>query len=106
MTRSLPNDYNNLKKRALEVFERQGGWIGPSDWAVLAGFCPIRSAYSYLLRSHRFGLLMRRPLTGAACTLLVALLLRVALLGRPAIIEMNDILGKGLATDGGSVHGL
>ena len=52
--------YNQLKKRALEVFARHGGWLTPPQWAVLAGFYPIRSAYSYLLRLHRFGLLERR----------------------------------------------
>jgi hypothetical protein len=30
--------YNQLKKRALEVFERHGGWLTPPEWAVLAGF--------------------------------------------------------------------
>jgi hypothetical protein len=51
--------YNKLKKRALEIFERHGGWLSPSEWAVLAEFYPIRAAYSYLLRLHRFGLLQR-----------------------------------------------
>jgi len=59
MTKSYSPGYNNLKQHALEVFERHGGWIGPPEWAVLAGFYPIRSAYSYLLRLHRFGLLER-----------------------------------------------
>jgi hypothetical protein len=52
--------YNRLKKRALEVFARHGGWLTPPEWAVLAHFYPIRAAYSYLLRLHRFGLLERR----------------------------------------------
>ena len=52
--------YNQLKKRALEIFARHGGWLSPPEWAVLAGFYPIRAAYSYLLRLHRFGLLDRR----------------------------------------------
>jgi len=56
--------YNKLKKRALEVFERYGGWLTPSEWAVLAGFYPIRAAYSYLLRLHRFGLLDRKITMG------------------------------------------
>jgi hypothetical protein len=50
--------YNKLKKVALEIFERHGGWLSPPEWAVLAGFYPIRAAYSYLLRLHRFGLLL------------------------------------------------
>jgi len=52
--------YNMLKKRALEVFERHGGWLSPPAWSGLAGFYPVRAAYSYLLRLHRFGLLERR----------------------------------------------
>lgn len=51
--------YNKLKQHALEVFESHGGWLSPRTWAVLAGFYPIRAAYSYLLRLHRFGLLDR-----------------------------------------------
>jgi hypothetical protein len=51
--------YNRLKKHALEVFERHGSWVSPPAWAVLAGFYPIRAAYSYLSRLHRFGLLER-----------------------------------------------
>ena len=51
--------YNQLKKRALEIFAGHGGWLSPREWAVLAGFYPVRAAYSYLLRLHRFGLLER-----------------------------------------------
>lgn len=51
--------YNQLKKRALEVFADHGGWLTAPQWAVLAGFYPARAAYSYLLRLHRFGLLQR-----------------------------------------------
>ncbi len=51
--------YNKLKKRALAIFERHGGWLIPPDWAVLAGFYPTRAAYSYLKRLHQFGLLER-----------------------------------------------
>jgi len=51
--------YNTLKRHALEIFERHGGWLNPPEWAVLAKFYPIRSSYSYLLRLHRFGLLDR-----------------------------------------------
>src|SRR2546425_11518918 len=57
--------YNRLKKRALEVFERHGGWLSPPEWAVSAHFYPIRAAYSYLLRLHRFGLLERRQTSGS-----------------------------------------
>jgi DNA-binding IclR family transcriptional regulator len=51
--------YNQLKKRTLEIFARQGGWLSPPEWAVLAGFYPTRAAYTYLVRLHRFGLLRR-----------------------------------------------
>jgi hypothetical protein len=57
--RKRPTDKNSLKIRTLEAFEIDG----PMTPAVLAsriGFYPARSAYSYLLRLHRFGLLERR----------------------------------------------
>ena len=49
---------NSLKTRALDVFARYGP-LNPPAWAVLAGMTPVRSAYTYLLRLHRFGLLDR-----------------------------------------------
>ncbi len=52
--------YNSLKRRALGVFEKNGGWLYPPAWAVLAGFWPLRTSWSYLIRLHRFGLLQRR----------------------------------------------
>ena len=57
--------YNVLKKRALEIFDCHGGWLSPPEWAVRAGFYPIRASYSYLLRLHRFGLLERRDSAGS-----------------------------------------
>ncbi len=62
---SRSSKYNVLKKRALEVFERRGGWLSPCQWAVLAGFYPTRAAYSYLLRLYRFGLLERQDSAGS-----------------------------------------
>jgi hypothetical protein len=50
--------HNTLKRRALEVFARHGK-LNPAAWAVLAPMYPIRSAYTYLLRLHKFGLLNR-----------------------------------------------
>ena len=50
---------NSLKHRALEVFAKHGS-LNPAAWAVLAPMYPIRSAYTYLLRLHRFGLLNRK----------------------------------------------
>jgi hypothetical protein len=52
--------YNALKKRALEIFVRHERWLRPPEWAVEAHFYPMRAAYSYLLRLHRFGLLERQ----------------------------------------------
>jgi len=52
--------FDALKKRALQVFAREGGWLDPPAWASRAGFYPVRAAYSYLLRLHRQGLLSRR----------------------------------------------
>jgi hypothetical protein len=49
---------NSLKHRALEVFALYGP-LNPPAWAVLTPLYPIRSAYTYLLRLHRFGLLNR-----------------------------------------------
>ena len=51
--------YNRLKRRALAVFAQHEGWLDPPRWAIWAGFYPVRAAYSYLLRLHRFGLLIR-----------------------------------------------
>jgi len=50
--------YNELKAKGLAIFEKNGR-LNPSDWAVRAGFHPIRASYSYLVRLHRFGLLRR-----------------------------------------------
>ena len=49
---------NSLKLRALKIFKERGK-INPRAWAVRAKFIPVRSAYTYLLRLHRFGLLDR-----------------------------------------------
>jgi hypothetical protein len=56
--------YNKLKEHALEIFNSYGGWISPPDWALLARFYPVRSAYSYLKRLHHFGLLERDTSSG------------------------------------------
>lgn len=55
---SMSGKYNLLKIRALAVFENRG-WLSPPAWAVLASFYPVRAAYSYLLRLHRWKLLDR-----------------------------------------------
>ena len=51
-------EYNARKRQALEIFQDRG-WLNPPAWAVLAGFSPIRAAYSYLGRLSRWGLLQR-----------------------------------------------
>src|SRR2546422_11106825 len=51
--------YNQRKRQALAIFAAYG-WLTPPAWAVLAGFYPIRAAFSYLVRLYRFGLLHRR----------------------------------------------
>lgn len=66
MTFSTPSRsprYNKLKKHALEIFDHDK-WLSPPEWAALAGFYPIRAAYTYLLRLHRFGLLERSSAGG------------------------------------------
>ncbi len=55
-------NFNLLKMRALDAFEKRG-WMNPPVWAVFVGFYPARASYSYLLRLHRFGLLRRRKNT-------------------------------------------
>jgi hypothetical protein len=64
-TRYRSSRYNKLKKHTLEIFERHGGWLTPPEWAVLAGFYPVRAAYSYLKRLYSFGLLERKEDIGA-----------------------------------------
>jgi hypothetical protein len=51
--------FNFLKMRALEAFEKRGS-LNPVLFAVHVGFYPARAAYTYLLRLHRFGLLLRQ----------------------------------------------
>lgn len=51
--------FNSLKRRALQVFVSHDRWLDPPTWARLAGFYPIRAAYTYLRRLHRYGLLNR-----------------------------------------------
>lgn len=80
--------YNRLKKRALEIFERHGGWLSPPDWAVLVGFYPIRAAYSYLLRLHRFGLLERR------CSAQAGVRYQLSPRGRFRLVWLERVLGR------------
>jgi len=51
--------FNERKMQALEIFTHHST-LRPPDWAVVAGFYPIRASFSYLLRLHRMGLLRRR----------------------------------------------
>jgi len=50
--------FNERKAQALEIFT-QYSKLRPPDWAVVAGFYPMRASFSYLLRLHRMGLLRR-----------------------------------------------
>ena len=50
--------YNALKLRSLQIFADYGP-LNPPAWSELAKFYPVRAAYTYLLRLHRFGLLNR-----------------------------------------------
>jgi len=53
--------FNLLKLHTLHIFDEYGP-LSPPAWAVLAGFYPIRAAYSYLNRLRRYQLLARsRP---------------------------------------------
>ena len=54
----MSGKYNLLKIHALGVFENRR-WLSPPAWAVLASFYPVRAAYSYLKRLHRWKLLDR-----------------------------------------------
>lgn len=50
---------NELKREALAIFENRG-WLNVPTWAKLAGYYPIRSAYTVLKRFHHWKLLKRR----------------------------------------------
>jgi hypothetical protein len=51
--------FNSLKRDALQVFARHGGWLDVPTWSVRAGFYPVRAAYTYLRRLYGYGLLHR-----------------------------------------------
>ena len=57
-THTVRLQFNERKRQGLAIFEGRG-WLSPPTWAVLAHFRPVRAAYSYLLRLHRWGLLER-----------------------------------------------
>ena len=56
----MPRDRGTyqLKARTFELFIEHGD-LRPDEWAMLADFHPISSAWSYLLRQHRIGNLRR-----------------------------------------------
>lgn len=54
----MPLGFNELKAKALDVFATQGPMSIP-EWAISVRFYPVRAAYTYLLRLHRWGLLVR-----------------------------------------------
>jgi hypothetical protein len=51
--------YNRMKLRALLTLENRG-WLSPAAWAVLAGYYPVRAAYTYLKRLWNCKLLERQ----------------------------------------------
>jgi len=55
------NRYNKLKLRVLSLFASAGdAWLGPGEAAERLNFLPHRSAWTYLKRLWRFGLLEKR----------------------------------------------
>ena len=45
----MKRGYNELKLKALAAFQERG-WLSTSAWAVLAGYYPVRAAYTYIRR--------------------------------------------------------
>jgi len=58
-TERMKRGRNELKKIALVTFEEQG-WLSVPAWAKLAGYYPIRAAYTVLKRLHKWKLLERQ----------------------------------------------
>ncbi|HEV2616451.1 MAG TPA: hypothetical protein VGU63_07570 [Candidatus Acidoferrales bacterium] len=56
-------EFNELKLRTLAIFAAKGS-LTPPEWAVSARFYPVRASYTYLLRLHRWGLLLRYSARG------------------------------------------
>jgi len=50
--------FNERKMQALEIFTHHRE-LRPPEWAIEAGFYPLRASFSYLLHLHRMGLLCR-----------------------------------------------
>lgn len=55
----MKHERNELKRKALAIFENRG-WLSVPAWAALAGYYPIRGAYTVLKRFYRWKLLKRR----------------------------------------------
>lgn len=51
--------YNQMKLQALTAFEGRG-WLSPPEWAVLAGYYPVRAAYTYVKRLSNWKLVERQ----------------------------------------------
>lgn len=54
----MPLGYNALKHKTLQIFA-DSGRLSPPEFALRARFQPVRASYTYLVRLHRFGLLLR-----------------------------------------------
>ena len=55
----MKHGYNEMKLRALTTFEGRG-WLSVPAWAVLAGYYPLRAAYTYMKRLWRWELVDRQ----------------------------------------------
>lgn len=45
----MKHRYNEMKLRALAAFEDRA-WLSPVAWAVLTGYFPTRTSYTYIRR--------------------------------------------------------
>ncbi|MGH9772884.1 MAG: hypothetical protein ACRD4Q_14505 [Candidatus Acidiferrales bacterium] len=55
----MDSRYNFLKIRVLSALENRN-WANPPSLAAFLKIYPARSIYTYLLRLHRWGLVLRR----------------------------------------------
>ena len=55
----MKRGYNQMKLRALAAFQGRG-WLSPPEWAVLAGYYPVRAAYTYVKRLWNWKLVERQ----------------------------------------------
>lgn len=63
--------YDKLKKHAVEVFERHGGWLSPTAWPALAGFYPVRAVFLFAAVASDGTLLRDLRYQDGPCVLLI-----------------------------------